>query len=406
MIQRRSREHTIFTVATILLLAAVVSASLQDKKPKAFPHVPRPFFLSHRGSRFLAPENTIGAFKSVLGMGGGILEFDIRLTTDEQLVVYHDEYVNRTTNGEGKVIDFTLEEIRKLDAAYKFADSDGNFPSRGKGIVVPTLTEVLEEFWGKPRTLTKTDVNMNIEIKDADNLAAELLYLMLAKYPKSEEHVVVVSNFCGPLEILHKLSVNHPIPTGACEKSATRFVLYHKMNDLTRPLFELGKLVYGEESILSDVHSAYQIPVEISGLDLSTPELIREAHHVGKETHYWVVNSKSKMIELLTHGKTDAIITDRTDVAIQVWKELNLPMPKLEKAKQHYQQHASEIIIPPIIFEEGHTCVTVLCKALAHLKLVLVFTLIISIAVSCQICWYCCAGPLMILGSTRKLKKD
>jgi len=69
-----------------------------------------------------------------------MLEIDLQLTSDGVLILMHDSFVDRTTNGKGPVRSFSVEEIKKLDAAW-------NYPSlRGQGITVPTFDEFLEEF--------------------------------------------------------------------------------------------------------------------------------------------------------------------------------------------------------------------------------------------------------------------
>jgi glycerophosphoryl diester phosphodiesterase len=91
----------------------------------------------HRGARFEAPENTIPGFRHALSIGLRAVEFDVRLTADDQLVVIHDATVDRTTNGAGAVADLTFDEIRALDARSTFA----NWP---EPCIVPTLAEVLD----------------------------------------------------------------------------------------------------------------------------------------------------------------------------------------------------------------------------------------------------------------------
>ena len=98
---------------------------------------------AHRGLSSKYPENTLIAFEKALGCSD-ILEFDVRFTKDKVLVIMHDESVNRTTNGRGRVSDLTLEEIKKLDAGRWF---DKEF----KGEMVPTLQEVFEKFGKKTR---------------------------------------------------------------------------------------------------------------------------------------------------------------------------------------------------------------------------------------------------------------
>jgi len=86
--------------------------------------------IGHRGASAYEPENTIRAFKRAIEMGCEGVEMDLRKTKDGKVVVIHDETVDRTTNGKGKVSEMTLEEIKKLDS---------------HGEKIPLLSEVLSE---------------------------------------------------------------------------------------------------------------------------------------------------------------------------------------------------------------------------------------------------------------------
>jgi glycerophosphoryl diester phosphodiesterase len=88
------------------------------------------YVVGHRGAAGVEPENTIRGFRYALELGVDYVECDVHLTKDNQLIVMHDETVDRTTNGTGAIRNLTFAEIRSLDA--------------GKGERVPTLTEVLE----------------------------------------------------------------------------------------------------------------------------------------------------------------------------------------------------------------------------------------------------------------------
>ena len=406
MILMKSREQTIIkpyiSILFTCLLSLLISSSSslwiiahEHSSPKPFPHLPRPFFLSHRGSRFLSPENTMEAFKQILALGTSVLEFDVRLTKDHQLVVFHDAVVNRTTDGEKAVNSYTVQEIKKLNAAFHFRDHTGEYLYRTNPLTttkkiifqISTLEEILLEFWGESRELTPLDINMNIEIKDNDLLAAELLLKILEKYGNAHEHVVIVSNFCGPLEFIQQKDKR--IPTGTCEKEVVRFVVYHLLNDLTSPLFELGKLAIGSQS-MKNSYSAFQIPVSHLGLNFSNPYFISDAKQVGKEVHYWVVNSKESMRQLIKAG-ADGIITDRTDFALEVWKEMNLPLsPIIEIFRKKYSDYLPYLSKPYENFEETHTCVTLMCRIIDSLKFVVLSVLVMSLLLSYQLCCYCC----------------
>jgi len=103
-----------------------------------------PKIYAHRGANEHAPENTMAAFQLALNQHADGIELDAMLSGDGQVVVIHDDTVDRTTNGSGRVREMTLEQIRSLDA--------------GKGERIPTLEEVLERFGGK--------LLINIELKN------------------------------------------------------------------------------------------------------------------------------------------------------------------------------------------------------------------------------------------------
>ena len=92
---------------------------------------------AHRGEHRTAPENTIPAFIAAVKMGVQQIEFDVHSTKDGTMIVMHDATVDRTTNGKGKILDLTFDEIRALDAGSKF---DRKF----SGTKVPTPREALE----------------------------------------------------------------------------------------------------------------------------------------------------------------------------------------------------------------------------------------------------------------------
>ncbi|MGV2938298.1 glycerophosphodiester phosphodiesterase [Mesobacillus sp. LC4] len=109
--------------------------------------------LAHRGFAAEYPENTMLAFKKAEKAGSDGLELDVQMTRDGELVVIHDEKVDRTTDGTGLVKDFSLKDLRKLDARFKFKES----PKKEQ---IPTLDEVLE--W-----LSGTGMICNIELKNS-----------------------------------------------------------------------------------------------------------------------------------------------------------------------------------------------------------------------------------------------
>ena len=75
----------------------------------------KPFVWAHRGASGYAPENTLAAFQKAVDLGADGVELDIQLTKDDQIVVIHDETIDRTSDGKGWIKDYTLEELRAFN---------------------------------------------------------------------------------------------------------------------------------------------------------------------------------------------------------------------------------------------------------------------------------------------------
>ena len=100
-------------------------------------HPGRVLVIAHRGASAEAPENTLAAIEAAIEIGADAVEFDIRSTFDNRLVLIHDEEVDRTTDGRGRVAGMTLKRVREFDAGSWF---DPCF----KGERIPRLAEALD----------------------------------------------------------------------------------------------------------------------------------------------------------------------------------------------------------------------------------------------------------------------
>ena len=107
--------------------------------------------VAHRGASGHAPENTLAAFRRAVELGARFIETDLQLSRDARFVAIHDDTLDRTTTGRGAVKDFTLPELRELDAGSWFAP-------KFAGERIPTLKEVLE-------FARKADVALFLEVK-------------------------------------------------------------------------------------------------------------------------------------------------------------------------------------------------------------------------------------------------
>jgi glycerophosphoryl diester phosphodiesterase len=111
-----------------------------------------PTIVGHRGASGLAPENTLAAFQVAADLRVDGVEFDVQRTTDGHLIVFHDDELDRVTDGQGLVYERTLDQLKALDAGVKV-------DTRFRGERIPTLTETFD-------LLRNTDLLMFIELKD------------------------------------------------------------------------------------------------------------------------------------------------------------------------------------------------------------------------------------------------
>lgn len=112
----------------------------------------KPFILGHRGCAY-EPENTLRSVKKAVDLGADGVEFDVRRCKSGEIIIIHDNKVDRTTNGKGYVKDFDLKELKKLDA--------------GRGEEIPTLEEMID-FIKEINYKNKKQVKLIIELKEKD----------------------------------------------------------------------------------------------------------------------------------------------------------------------------------------------------------------------------------------------
>ncbi len=140
----------------------------------------KPVVFAHRGAPKYAPENTLASFQKALKMGAQALELDITLSRDGEIVVIHDDTLDRTTNGTGAIAALTLKEIKTYDAG-------SHFSAEFSGEKIPTLKEVFE--------LVGSKALINVELKNAGKRNAELVQkaAALVKSMKLEETIIFSS---------------------------------------------------------------------------------------------------------------------------------------------------------------------------------------------------------------------
>jgi glycerophosphoryl diester phosphodiesterase len=147
--------------------------------------VTKPLIIAHRGDSAHRPENTLASFASALELGVELVELDVQLTRDGQVVVIHDDTLDRTTTGKGPVRERTLAEIRRLSAGHP-----ARFGDAFSGERVPTLAEVLGLLRGRARALVEIKPE---SVTDAEDDGIEAVTVAEVRGAGSENDVAFLS---------------------------------------------------------------------------------------------------------------------------------------------------------------------------------------------------------------------
>jgi glycerophosphoryl diester phosphodiesterase len=259
---------------------------------------PRPLVYAHRGGAALRPENTIAAFDHGLSLGADGLELDVRLSRDGVVVVHHDDMLDRTTDGSGRLSALTADELRRVDAGHWFRPSGAGaeeFPFRGQRLGVPRLEEVLSRYPGIP-VIIELKVNQpELARRAADEVRAAGAIDRVA-FGSFGRRVLAAAREYEPA-----------IATGASREEA-RLALY-----CSWIRWPLGATPYRE----------LQVPEQSGATRIISPGFIAHAHRAGLPVKVWTVNNADDMRRLLRWG-ADAIISDRPDLAVSVVRESHL----------------------------------------------------------------------------------
>lgn len=250
----------------------------------------RPLIIAHGGGQGLHPANTLPAFENSASTGCDAIEFDLRLTRDGKLVTLHDATIDRTSDGTGRVIDFTLDALKKVNFGARFKDPSGQNPYQKSPAQLATLEELFSRFPKLP---------MVIELKDRGSdgeKAAAALAEMIRRYRM--EPRVMVASFDDPTLAAFRRDSSNTVSTSAAVGETRNLVI------LTRLLLD---------PLASPVSQGLQIPVEKYGYHMDFPRLIQAAHRRNMAVHYWTINDPGEMERLIRLG-ADGLITDRPDI--------------------------------------------------------------------------------------------
>lgn len=229
----------------------------------------------HRGASGYAPENTLEAFELAAKMGAAGVELDVHLSKDGELIVAHDEAIDRVANGSGLIREMTTAELKK----FRFNKTHPEY----ENATVPTLREVYE-------LLKPYGLHINVELKNSRihykgleekciELAAELGMTDRVLYSSFNHH-----------SLLHVKEIDASLPCG---------LLYDAT--LVRPW------IYAKDLGMNALHPHFS--------ELLIPGECEEAHVLGLEVNPWTVNEEKDIIATIKAG-ADRIITNYPDRAL------------------------------------------------------------------------------------------
>ena len=235
------------------------------------PYNDRPLVIAHRGASDVAPENTLAAFQAAIEADADGIELDVTRCATGEIVVIHDDTLDRTTNGSGPVSVIPFFSLRELDAGSWFGP---DFADQR----IPLLQEVLD--------LAGQRVKINIEIKSrgrrGDGIEEEIAAMIRARGLGKE---VIISSF-NPAALLRIKRVAPELPRGLLYSPGLPIPLARAW---FRPLVKPDAL-HPHSSIVNDRY-------------------MRSAHRRGYQVNVWTVNSLTEMHRMIAAG-VDGIITD------------------------------------------------------------------------------------------------
>lgn len=230
---------------------------------------------AHRGASGYESENTLEAFALAVEQGADGIELDVQLSRDGQMVIIHDENIDRVCNGTGWVKDYTLEELKRFQVSTP----------EGKKGRIPTLREVLE-------LVKPSGIKVNIELKTG-----------IFWYPELERMVIEEVKHQGMEDRIIYSSFNH-----------------YSMQKI-RELDPGAETAYLYSDVILNV-ADYAKKTGIKGLHpaiyhMVMADFLREYKESGLKIRVWTVNETEHM-EKLFHAGVDAIITNYPDRAVKI----------------------------------------------------------------------------------------
>jgi glycerophosphoryl diester phosphodiesterase len=234
---------------------------------------------AHRGASTYAPENTLASFELAVEQGADAVELDAKLSADGKVMVIHDQTVDRTTNGKGKVNRLVYQQLRELDAG-------SFFDPRYSNERIPTLDEVFERVGRK--------IFINVELTNYASRNDELVPLVVELVKRHGlQHSVLFSSFF-PVNLRRAQTMLPEVPVGLLAWDGV-------LGTINRSAFYLSLSPTIVHPYLKDVNG----------------RLMDKEKKRGRRVHVWTVNEESDLIKMKELG-VDGVFTDDPVTALRV----------------------------------------------------------------------------------------
>jgi glycerophosphoryl diester phosphodiesterase len=262
---------------------------------------------AHQGGSYEGPSSTLAAIERALAEGATAIELDVHATADRQIVVCHDETVDRTTNHHGAICDLTLAQLREMDNAYWWIAGETVSPGRAasqylergqapanRDFGIVTLEEVSERFPG---------VLLNLDLKRTDPDVEPYEELLASELRRLERRSSVIVGSFHDTAVQRFRAFAPEVATSAATGEAATFYF----------------------SMLEGVPSvppvcAFQVPAVYGDVRVVDERFVEAAHVAGIAVHVWTINDAGEMNELLDVG-VDGLVSDRPTRLTQVLRE-------------------------------------------------------------------------------------
>lgn len=267
--------------------------------------------IAHRGASGHAPESTMAAYELAHEWEVDYLELDAQITSDGEVVVFHDDAIDRTSDGEGAINNYTLEELKALDTGTWFNEANpDNADSAFEGAQMLTLDELFERFGHEARYYIETkspQLNPGLE---------EALVETLEEYDMVENGRVLVQSF-EQESLLKVQELNDDVPL-------IQLVWYYPSEEDNSRLVEWTGVTPGPEEITDEDFQAvadYAVGIGTNfiyeGEEVIDADFIRQANENGLPVHVYTVNETEEMERLMDMG-VNGIFTNYPDRLLEI----------------------------------------------------------------------------------------